>query len=1287
MASMPAFRPLLDAFPDGVLLVDRTSHIAELNDVVEALFGYDRDELVGRPLEVLVPEAARSAHAGHVARYWDDPRHRRMGQGLTLEARRKDGSTFPAEISLRPADIDGTTYVVSTVRDVTADRARERATARQRNLLRQAQHIAGAWEMDVEAGRVIWSDRVYQIFGIAPGTEIDVETALEGYAPEARPVIRRAMEEGVADGTPFDLELPIVRGDGTRRWVRVVAEAVDEGDPPYDMAGAIQDITERKEAEAEVLRSEAQYRSLFEFGPDAIVVAEPDTGRIVDCNQAAVRLFGRDEHELVGSHPSTLHPEGGREAMVDRFEAEVQALRHEDRTVVEEVPIRGPDGATRWADITACAIKVAGAEHILAFFHDVTDHRERRAALQRSRQRWLGLIEAHQDPIVVSVAGRIRYINPAGANALGASSPDEVVGRSILDFQPTAAQRQRMNARMQRAMAGSPTDPLEHTIVRLDGEERVVETYSVPIEFDGQRAAQTVMHDRTETKRAEDALRHSEARYRALFEAAPLAIVVADPESGILLDVNEAACALFGYDRSELIGQPHVALHPEDRADYAREAFRSFVADARADGVAHVTAFPIYRANGQEGRADIIGRILEMNGRRVLVGFFRDVTEAIQRQRMLRQQHRQLQQAQRIAHLGHWVWDMQTGALQWSDEVYRIFGLEPGTFDPTFEQFLEFVHPDDRAHIQEAVSRSNYHVEHRVVRPDGAIRIVEERGHVTQWADGPDGEREPVEMTGTVLDITERRRVERRMREAQRIAQFGYWTVVPETGAASWSETLYEMMGYEPNAFTPTLEDSIETVHPDDRSRARQFLDDILAYGEPHRIELRLRTREGDVRVVESRGAVSHVDDAGHTHITGIHFDVTERSELQAQLRHAQKLEMIGTLASGFAHDFNNILHSVRAYVQLTRERLPDDSTETSYLLRACGGIERARQLVDQLLTFGRQQGPERRERFEIAEQVQTVIDLVQPTLDPAVQIEYDHAEPVTGMGDPNQVQQVVMNLITNAAQAIEAAHSDDDAAPEARPEGRAASDRLTIRVKVQEVAVDDETARHHADLRPGAYARITVSDTGVGMDRETQERIFDPFFTTKAAGEGTGLGLSVVHGIVRGHEGAILVYSEPGKGTTFQVYLPVATPEPGQAAPAPTDGGRQDETTIDLTGRRVLLVDDHEEILEVETERLRRMGLRVQAVTTAEKALSHLRRAPQSVDALLTDYAMPGLSGLDLIAAAHRLRPGLPAILFTGFSAQVDEAALREVGVDTLLRKPVLTEDLQQALEQLFTL
>ena len=423
-----------------------------------------------------------------------------------------------------------------------------------------------------------------------------------------------------------------------------------------------------------------------------------------------------------------------------------------------------------------------------------------------------------------------------------------------------------------------------------------------------------------------------------------------------------------------------------------------------------------------------------------------------------------------------------------------------------------------------------------------------------------------------------------------------------------------------------------------------------------------LLARRGDGSTFPIELSVSTARVGGRTVFTSFVRDVSDRkhaeeqrAQLEAQLRQSQKLETIGTLAGGVAHDFNNILAGVIGYVELALGALPAESQIRDDLLEVKRAGWRGADLARQILVFSRRTET-KRQLVALDEVVVEALKLLRATLPSTIKIE-PRLSPDTPLvlADPTQMHQVLMNLCTNAGHAM--------------PHGG----RLEVRLGVVDLVAGSTIAS--ATLPPGPYVQLTVQDTGHGMDRATLERIFDPFFTTKAPGLGTGLGLSVVHGIVASHDGDIAVESTPGVGSTFRVFLP----------PARAHAKAAEETTpTDVSGHEhVLVVDDDAMVAAVTRRVLERYGYRVTLRTSSVEALALLQRDPGQFDLVLTDYTMPQMTGMDLARAAHQLRADLPILLASGLGEVPSVAERQALGIRELVMKPASPRDLGSAIRR----
>jgi len=386
--------------------------------------------------------------------------------------------------------------------------------------------------------------------------------------------------------------------------------------------------------------------------------------------------------------------------------------------------------------------------------------------------------------------------------------------------------------------------------------------------------------------------------------------------------------------------------------------------------------------------------------------------------------------------------------------------------------------------------------------------------------------------------------------------------------------------------------------------------------------------------------------------------DIRETKRLETHLRQAQKMEAIGTLAGGIAHDFNNILGAILGNVELARMERGRESTSDENLNEIAKAGQRANALVKQILTFGRQQETTKLV-IRLADVVKEVVSMLRSTIPASVELVTSIADGTPNvLADTTQIHQVLLNLCTNAWQALEG-----------RP-GR-------ININLTGIVIEGESSAPESEAQPGRYACLEVTDDGSGIDAGALERIFDPFFTTKSPGEGTGLGLSVVHGIVKDHRGTISVDSKPGEGATFRVLLPAvegdAARNTGEAA-SPLHG----------RGQHILYLDDEAPLVRTTKLLLESLGYRVTGFTRADEALEAIQGGPQQFDVVLTDLNMPGLSGLQIARLLASLRPELPVILTSGYlNDELREKAAR-VGVRQVLSKPSSVDELSDALRRI---
>ncbi len=416
-----------------------------------------------------------------------------------------------------------------------------------------------------------------------------------------------------------------------------------------------------------------------------------------------------------------------------------------------------------------------------------------------------------------------------------------------------------------------------------------------------------------------------------------------------------------------------------------------------------------------------------------------------------------------------------------------------------------------------------------------------------------------------------------------------------------------------------------------------------------------LRHKDGVILAVRSHVSSIRDEDGAIAHYVVVCHDISEQQKLEAQLRQSQKMEALGTLTGGIAHDFNNILAAMIGFAELAADRVRKGSREAHFLQRVLEGGIRARDLIKQMLIFSRKTEQEKKP-LQLSSAINETMNLLRASTPSTIRVEVNvKSESGLILGDPVQLQQVVMNLCTNAVFAM-------------RKKGGV----LEIELSDFSVSRRQESA---PGLEPGLYMRLRVRDTGMGIPPEIMEKIFDPFFTTKKHDEGTGLGLSVVHGIVKQHGGHIAVESTPGIGTVFDVYFPKVAV------------GREDDPVQDdhapRGNERILLVDDEEALAEMGQQLLHELGYEVTVKTSSTDALALFESHPENFDLMITDQTMPEITGLELAREVIRIRPDLPVVLTTGFSHAVKAGAAEEAGIRAFVMKPVTKRELARTLRE----
>jgi len=745
-----------------------------------------------------------------------------------------------------------------------------------------------------------------------------------------------------------------------------------------------------------------------------------------------------------------------------------------------------------------------------------------------------------------------------------------------------------------------------------------------------------------ERKKSEQALRESEERCKKLTNLTFEGILI--HHKAIAIDVNDSLLKILGCTKKEIIGKnvikefiPH-EYHALIKENLAKTSAKPYEVMAR-------------KKNGILFPMEIESKNIKIKNDTFRVSAVRDITQRKQAEAALKKSEQELRSIFRAAPTGIGLIRDRI-FYQVNDRFCEIIGYAKNEL---IGQNARIVYPSDEEF--EYVGKEKYEqisrkgtgtVETKLQKKDGKIIDVLLSSTPIDLHDLSKG------VTFTALDITYLKTKELELLESEA----KYRSMMEAMDDAVYicsSDYVIEYMN--PAMIKRIGNDAVggvchKLIYGFDEKCPWCIREKIV---DTEHMNYEILSPKDDHTYYVSNSFVSHID--GSISMLVIFRDVTELKKMESRMQQAQKMESIGTLAGGIAHDFNNILFPIIGHSEMLLEDAPEESQFRTSLDQIYTGAMRASELVKQILTFSRQEKNEVK-LMKIQPIVKEALKLIRSTIPTTIEIK-KNIQMDTGVikADPTQIHQIVMNLSTNAFHAMEKTGGV-----------------LIISLKEIQLGEYDLVT---SDMIPGVYVCLTVEDTGMGMEKNITKKIFDPFFTTKKTGRGTGMGLSVVHGIVSGMNGAIRVYSEPGKGTQFNVYFPVENnflEHPKAKTGKPIQGGSE----------HILLVDDENEIVTMEKRMLERLGYQVTSRINSLEALEAFRARPYEFDLVITDMAMPNMPGDRLSTELSKIRPGIPILLCTGFSEAMSEEKAASLGIKGFLLKPIVTQDLSRKVREL---
>ncbi len=1221
------YADLYDFAPVGYCTLDDYGIILEANLTAATMLGVVRSQLVRKPITRFILKDDQDIYHRHRK----DLLETGEPQSCELRMIKSNGSEFWVNLSATAAqDPDGAPGCRVVMSDITKRKQAEALLQEQSKFLETL--------LDSIPSPVFYKDR--------DGRYLGCNRSLEALLGKKRQeIIGKTVHEVWPDryaDTYREKDLEVIENPGKQQYESQLLSANgEERDTIFykstfanldgsvgGIVGVMLDITERKRAETELARSEKKYRTLLEAAFDLIyVIGRDDT--VLYVNPAGSKLLGKPPEEIISKPRASFFPPeaaANQKIALDRVFASGEPFYREQENLQNEhvqwqetqlIPLKNPDGSV---------------ESVLGISRDISERKQ-------AEEQFRTIFTTSLDLICIASIETSTFtkINPAFSRLLGYTEA-ELLGKPFLEFIHPDDIESTQRVVKDQLRVGQTVFHFENRYRTVKGKYIWLDWTSHPKPEKGITFA--IARDITDQKRSEELIKQYQRELELTLNATTDGIWKWNFITNEM-EFSVSWYTMLGYEPNEFPTsfENWIALiHPDDR-DRALSVATEYL---KIKPDTYENEFRLRMKSGDYRWIQATGRVVERTpeGEALrIIGSHRDITENKQAEDALQRSEAQHKEAQKVAHLGHWNLNLDTMTPAWSDEIFRIFGFDPGTDEPSFANHEAITHPEDwpllNNAIMVAVEKGNpFDIEFRIIRPDAELRWMRAIGHVNVDENG-----KSTEVFGTAQDITDLKETElsfieseNRFALAMDAAQDGLYDWNLETNEIYYSPGWKRMLGYGDNELPNDFSVWEKLTDPEDVKRSWKMQQDVInRIRDRFQIEFKMKHKDGHWIDVFSRASAIFDDSGKAIRMIGTHVDITERKQeamkrkaLETQLLQSQKMESIGRLAGGIAHDFNNILTSVTSNISLALMDMASNDPLRETFLEINTAVSRAVELTNQLLAFGR-----KRISDERIVDVNWVLDDVGKMIRRILGEDVDfQILPETDLGavkmDYSHLEQILLNLAVNARDAM--------------PDGG----KLVISTK--NVHLGKKDSDRFPNASSSDYIRLSVSDNGHGIDEQDLPNIYDPFFTTKPIGKGTGLGLSMVHGLVAQAKGFIDVDTSPGKGTTFNLYFPRINEKPESYErvhlKAPLSKGTE----------TLLLVEDESSVMNIMKKILKPLGYTILKASNGLEALDISEKYADRIDLLITDIVMPGMNGRDLAEKLAVDRKEMKVLYISGY-------------------------------------